>query len=178
MRPDVHETWLMVANVIAGRGTCIRRRVGCVLVDRAGCIASSGYNGPGPGQPHCIDHPCPGSGHASGTGLGECEAIHAEQNALITCKDHSQIETVYSTAAPCVHCTKMLLRTPATAVYFIEPYANSGQMLWERAGRKWIQHNSPMMGVMRYFGAAQHRAIGSVSSIHANMIAESFVRRG
>ncbi len=177
-RPDEHETWLLVANTIAARGTCHRRRVGCVLVDRAGCISSTGYNGPGPGQPHCTDHPCAGAGFASGTGLGECEAIHAEQNALITCKEFSQVRSIYSTAAPCIHCTKMLLRTTADEIYFIEPYANSGQHLWERTGRKWIQYTSSTIGMIRYFGRGQHRIDGSVNVIQANLMAESLIRTG
>jgi hypothetical protein len=38
----------------------------------------------------------------SGTGLDVCEAIHAEQNALLQCKDVEQIDTAYVTAMPCM----------------------------------------------------------------------------
>jgi len=175
-RPDKHENWLTVAHTIAARGTCKRRRVGCVLVDDRNCILSTGFNGPGPGQPHCIDQPCAGANFASGQGLGECEAIHAEQNALLTCQDIFTIAHVYTTTAPCKHCTKMLLRTSAQAIYFIDDYVDSGQELWERAGRRWIMYSNSQIELLRYFSVADHRVHGGITTIQANMLAESLVR--
>lgn len=174
-RPDPHETWLLVANTIAARGTCKRRRVGCVLTDIDGYVLSTGFNGVGPDQPHCIDTPCAGASFPTGQGLGECEAIHAEQNALITCADVRKVAFIYSTVAPCKHCTKMLLRTQARSIYFIDDYEQSGRELWERAGRNWIKHSTAMLGVSRYFSIPHEYP---VDPIQASIIATSLSRIG
>lgn len=174
-RPDQHETWLLVANTIAARGTCKRRRVGCVLTDDQGYVLSTGFNGVGPDQPHCIDQPCAGSVYPTGQGLGECEAIHAEQNALITCADVRKVAFIYTTVAPCKHCTKMLLRTSAQSLYFIDDYEQSGRELWERAGRNWIKHTTAMLGVSRFFAQG---VLTPVDPIQASILASSLTRIG
>src|SRR4051812_7976140 len=110
-RMDVHTNWLIVADMISLRGTCARRRVGCVLTDEHNRVLATGYNGPASGQPHCITSPCAGATLPGGTGLDSCEAIHAEQNALLQCTDVQRIANVYCTASPCIHCVKMLLAT-------------------------------------------------------------------
>lgn len=156
-RPNQHETWLLVAHVIAGRGTCLRRRVGCVLTDAKGYVLSTGFNGPGPGQIHCIDSACPGASYGPGQRLDLCDAIHAEQNALITCADVGRVAYIYTTVAPCRHCVKMLLRTSAQELYFIEPYSSDGRDLWERSSRRWIQYSSPQLEMVQLLSSAQFK---------------------
>jgi dCMP deaminase len=56
MRPTKIEYFLAIAKVVATRSTCLRRSVGCVLVDKRGHILSTGYNGVASGQPHCNEH--------------------------------------------------------------------------------------------------------------------------
>lgn len=139
-RPSRDSTGLSLAAIWARRGTCARRQVGCVLFDKRGVQLASGYNGAAPQQPHCTDTPCKGIGLPSGQGLELCEAIHAEQNALLQCADISQIETCYVTHSPCVHCVKMLLRSSTKRIVFTERYAHdqAARELWEKAGRVWV----------------------------------------
>lgn len=140
LRPTVHEYFLQMARLAATRGTCARRRVGCVLVDEQNRILATGYNGVASGLPHCIDHPCPGAGQPSGQGLHLCGAIHAEANALISCRNPEDIKTIYTTASPCINCTRLLLNTPCESIVFIEQYPhNESEILWTSQGRKWIQ---------------------------------------
>lgn len=141
-RPDWATYWLMIARVVSMRATCARRRVGCVLTDRHQQVLATGYNGPASKLPHCIDQPCSGARLPSGTGLDLCEAIHAEQNALLQHRGPVQeIENVYCTTSPCIHCTKLLLATSAKRVYFLERYVNDGHSLWTAAGREWVHWN-------------------------------------
>lgn len=152
-RPTKDQTWLAVAAVIARRGTCLRRQVGCVLVDRLGQVLATGYNGRAHGLPHCNDedvrpmnsvgvievkypHACAGAQSPSGTNLEGCEAIHAEQNALLQCRDVQQIETCYVTASPCVTCVKLLLNTGCVRIVFAERYAHD-----EEARKLWIKRD-------------------------------------
>ncbi|HED38366.1 MAG TPA: dCMP deaminase family protein [Ignavibacteria bacterium] len=139
-RPDVNEYFLEMAKLVSTRGTCIRRKVGCVLVDRHKHILSIGYNGVPSGSPHCIDSPCPGAKFPSGKGLEFCEAIHAEQNALLQCSNMFGIDTCYVTCSPCAHCTKILLNTSCINIIFPKgedyPHSNAKTM-WVKNGRLW-----------------------------------------
>lgn len=132
MRPSIHETFIKVAEVIAERGTCARRKVGCVLTDVKGRIIATGYNGPARGLAHCTDTPCQGANCPSGQGLDKCEAIHAEQNALMQCSNVDQIHACYVTVSPCIHCVKMLMNTGCKLIVFSEEYAHSKEVkeLW------------------------------------------------
>ena len=56
-RPNKTTYFLAMAKLVSTRGTCARRRVGCVLVDKYGLVLATGYNGNGRGQGHCIDSP-------------------------------------------------------------------------------------------------------------------------
>jgi dCMP deaminase len=52
-RIDRDEWGLRIAETTALRGTCLRRQVGCFLVDRRGNELSMGFNGVASGMPHC-----------------------------------------------------------------------------------------------------------------------------
>jgi dCMP deaminase len=125
--------------------TCIRRKVGAILVDRNGYICGTGYNGVAAGQTHCIDTPCPGAPYSSGVSLEVCEAIHAEQNALLQCKDKDNIFACYSTVEPCITCTKLLMNTTCTKIIFNERYkGKTGRNLWyqSRGPMNWVDVNT------------------------------------
>lgn len=123
-----------MAQLAATRGTCARRQVGCVLVDMHNHVLATGYNGVCRGSQHCTDHPCPGANAPSGQSLHLCEAIHAEENALIQCRDINAIWTVYSTASPCVLCMRKLVGTGVKRIVFSEeyPHAESKRMAEDR----------------------------------------------
>jgi dCMP deaminase len=130
------EYFSQLALLVARRSTCARRSVGCVLVSHRGHILGTGYNGVPRGHTHCTDVRCPGASLPSGTGLDVCEAIHAEQNALLQCKDVEQIDTAYVTAMPCMTCTKLLLNTSCRRIVYVEPYPHdAAKQLWTKNGR-------------------------------------------
>ena len=141
MRTSKHTTFLDIANILAKRGTCAKRQVGCILVNTYGHIIGSGYNGNATGLEHCIDKPCAGASQPSGggTSLYMCEAIHAEQNALLQCKDVQQIDTCYVTCSPCVQCTKLLLQTSCKRVIFLEAssHEHAAHILWVKGKKQW-----------------------------------------
>jgi dCMP deaminase len=139
MRPGVDELYLDIASLIATRSTCPRRQVGCVLVDNKNRILSTGYNGVASGRVHCIDHPCPGATYASGQGLDKCEALHAEQNAILLLHDPWAVETAYLTVTPCLSCLKLLLGTSCQRIVAREEYKHPEAVKWwVEAGRDWI----------------------------------------
>lgn len=132
MRPSLDESALELAAVGARRATCGRKQVGCVLFDHYGHIIGSGYNGPASGQAHCTESPCPGMAFDNGEGLEYCEAIHAEANALLDCRDIRQILTCYVTASPCLHCVKLLLNTSCQRIVFRQPFTKDYDLARER----------------------------------------------
>ncbi len=141
-RPTIDEYYLKMAELVSSRGTCKRRKVGCVLVNDRNHVIATGYNGVASGQPHCIDTPCPGAECESGTGLELCEAIHAEQNALLQCHDVHTIKSAYCTSSPCITCIKLLLNTSCKRIVFNEQYPHTKAVeLWVSAGRQlvWIK---------------------------------------
>ena len=136
-RPSKDDYFMSLALVAAGRTTCIRRGVGCVLVDIYGRILSIAYNGVAAGLPHCNeDHPC--AGHDLPPGLDQCEAVHAEQNALIQCADTERIYAAYVTLSPCKACLKLLLNTPCKHIIFLEEHVDPmPKSLWLKTNRTW-----------------------------------------
>lgn len=143
MRPNADAYFCNMALVVASRATCARRQVGCVLVNSRRHVLATGYNGVPAGQKHCIDEACEGANFPSGQGLDRCEAIHAEQNALLQCRDVHDIAICYVTTAPCITCVKLLLNTSCRAIVFINDYPHSEisaeRWLRDRSGRLWIK---------------------------------------
>ena len=139
-RPSSDEYFLAMAALVSLRATCRRRRVGCVLVDRHKHVLATGYNGVARGVAHCIDTACAGAGLPSGKGLELCEAIHAEQNALLQCRDTKEIEVAYVTASPCVTCVKLFMNTGCKRIVFLEEYPHSAaKELWKG---EWTHHGT------------------------------------
>jgi dCMP deaminase len=166
MRPTRDEWALTMALVTAERSTCLRRRVGCVLLNARGHVLATGCNGVAAGVPHCNEavyrpvtlaaqpelvavpewpNACEGARAPSGTNLDGCHAIHAEQNALLQCSDVWDIDTCVTTTAPCLTCVKLLLNTGCRRVVWATPYAHQEQAerLWRQAGRAWEQLPAP-----------------------------------
>lgn len=138
IRASKHDTFLRMAVILSEQSTCVRRKVGAILIDKHHHIVGSGYNGVAAGMRHCIEKPCFGAMSPSGTNLDACEAIHAEQNALMQCHDVHKIVNAYVTTMPCMHCIKMLLNTSCTTIYYRESYAHheAVKALWLSAGRR------------------------------------------
>ena len=151
MRPNTTEYFLRMAKLVATRGTCYRRKVGCVLVDKDNRVIGTGYNGAASGEPHCdlansdglMPNLCAGALSASGTNLGGCCANHAELNAMVSCRHPEDIVTAYVTASPCNQCIGYLLNTGCQEVVFEELYPHpQARDRWVKAGRRWTQVGS------------------------------------
>jgi dCMP deaminase len=139
-RPTPFQYFIDIARTVAKRSTCARRSVGCVLVDERFQILSTGYNGVASGLTHCIDKPCPGATAKSGEGLHLCEALHAEENAIIQCRAISDVKYCFSTASPCIYCTRRLLNTACRIIVFDQEYPHpESAQLWTGQGRSWLK---------------------------------------
>ena len=82
------------------------------------------------------NHAC--KGHALPSGQDSCEAVHAEQNAILQCSDPDKIATAYVTTSPCKPCMKLLLNTGCRRIVFHEEHTDPWpKEQWLKAGRVW-----------------------------------------
>jgi dCMP deaminase len=84
LRPSYDEYFMEMAYVVAKRSTCLRRKVGAILVKEKH-ILSTGYNGAPKGFRHCSETGClrEDQNIPSGERHELCRGLHAEQNAII-----------------------------------------------------------------------------------------------
>lgn len=114
-RPNWDDYYLGIAERVAARADCSRRKVGAILVNVDNRHRGSGYNGAMPGGPSCLRGECPrgisnvAPGSSYDTGAGTCIAIHAEQNLIMdTTPEERKGGTIYITDRPCDGCLRML----------------------------------------------------------------------
>ncbi len=126
MRPSWDEYFLSIADLVSQRSTCLRRKVGAVIVKDKNILAT-GYNGPPSGFPHCEEIGCLREelGVPSGQRHELCRGLHAEQNAIIQAAKHGisiNGSIIYCTHMPCVICIKMIINSGIKEVVFREGY--------------------------------------------------------
>ena len=111
-RIDKDHYFIKIAEIVALRSTCLRHKFGCV-VTKDDQIISTGYNGAVRGAKHCIDLGCirDRMNIPSGTMMEICEAVHAEQNALLQAGRFAEGGTLYINGTPCKTCSKMIINS-------------------------------------------------------------------
>lgn len=118
--------FLDIARLVSSRSTCLRRKVGAVLV-KDNHILATGYNGAPRGLEHCLDRGCirEQNNIPSGERHEFCRGLHAEQNALIQAAVHGvSIEgsILYCTNFPCSLCSKMIINAKVKKIIYQEGY--------------------------------------------------------
>ena len=128
-RPSWDEYFMGITEMVAQRSTCLRRKVGAILV-RDKRIIATGYNGAPAKVSHCFDIGClrEQQGIPSGERHELCRGLHAEQNSIIQAALHGfSVEgaTLYCTNMPCAICSKMLINARIEKIYYKEGYADT-----------------------------------------------------
>ncbi len=145
-RPTWDEYFMKIAQLVAERSTCLRRRVGAIIVkDKR--IISTGYNGAPRGLLHCLEVGClrEEMGVASGERQELCRGAHAEQNAIIqAAASGASMEgaMMYCTTAPCSTCAKMIINAGIRRLVLGEKYPDAlGETLISEAGIETIYYD-------------------------------------
>ena len=125
-RPPWPVYFMDIADLVARRSTCLRRRVGAVAV-KGKRILATGYNGAPSGIPHCLDVGClrEQEGIPSGERHELCRGIHAEQNVILQAALYgvsTKESTLYITNQPCIICAKMLINAGIKEIVTIGDY--------------------------------------------------------
>ena len=125
-RPSWDEYFMEAAKLVSKRSTCLRRKVGAVLVKDKRILAS-GYNGAPSGLSHCVDIGCLREKLSIPSGQRQelCRGLHAEQNALIQASLHGvsvRNSASYVTNQPCITCAKMLINAGIKEIVILDGY--------------------------------------------------------
>jgi dCMP deaminase len=137
-----------IAELVASRSTCLRRKVGAVIVKEKR-ILTTGYNGAPSGAAHCLDIGCLREQRniPSGERHELCRALHAEQNAIIQAAKHGiniSGSTLYCTNSPCAICAKMVLSSEIGTIYYARGYPDDfAREMFEETGITLIQYGRP-----------------------------------
>ena len=126
-RPSLESLIMDFAMSLTRRATCKRAQFSCVITSEDMTqIYGFGYNGTAKGFSHddCkFDQP------------GNCQCVHAEQNALIKVRVNDPRKVVFVTGQPCVTCAKLIINSGASKVYYRSAYrSDEGLELFKRAG--------------------------------------------
>ena len=119
------EYFMKIAGVVSLRSTCLKRKVGAVLV-KDSHILSTGYNGAPSGFSHCTNNSCIRQNLKSGEKPELCRGVHAEINCIIQAAIHGTSimgeTTLYSTHFPCMSCLKLLINAGIKRIVYQEGY--------------------------------------------------------
>lgn len=126
MRQDKANYYLDIAQTVAQRATCLRRKYGAIIVKNDEIIAT-GYNGAARGAANCSDVGICRRQQLnvpSGERYELCRSVHAEMNAIISTSRRDMIgATLYlagvdgttgeivEEAEPCMLCKRVILNS-------------------------------------------------------------------
>ncbi|MEM2987316.1 MAG: cytidine/deoxycytidylate deaminase family protein [Nitrososphaerota archaeon] len=125
-RPSIDEYFMEMAKLISKRSTCLRRKVGALLVKDKRVLAT-GYNGAPKGLPHCSEVGCMREKLDIPAGERQelCRGLHAEQNCIIQAAVFgvsTKGATLYTTHFPCSICAKMIINAEISEIVYEEDY--------------------------------------------------------
>lgn len=125
-RPSWDEYFMEIVEVVAKRSTCLRRKVGALIVKDKKILAT-GYNGAPTGLKHCSEVGCLRErlNIPSGERQELCRGLHAEQNAIVQAALHGvsiKEAVMYATCQPCIVCAKMIINAGIKKIVFAGEY--------------------------------------------------------
>ena len=144
-RPDWDDYFMEMAELAAKRASCLRRKVGAVLVKNKKVLAT-GYNGAPKDITHCEVTGCLREKLEVPSGQRHeiCRGVHAEQNLVAQAAFHgvkTEGSTVYCTHQPCIICTKILINAGVEKIYFKNPYSDPfAEKLLEESKVKFLKY--------------------------------------
>ena len=128
---DLDKTYINMAKSWSNLSHAIRNKVGCLIV-KNGTIISDGYNG----TPRGFSNDC--EVEKDKELVTKPEVLHAESNAITKLAKSTQSSsgsTLYTTASPCVECSKLIIQADISRVVYDELYRDDeGICLLKKAG--------------------------------------------
>lgn len=149
-RPDKTMYFLNIALAVAARSTCLRRKIGAVIV-KGNTIVGTGYNGTAKGVVNCLEVGCIKDllnlPHDRAYDL--CPAVHAEENAIINSNREDRIGAKlyiagydangnYVTVVPCLRCRRKIINSEIEEVIVLD---SSGKPIRYDV-KKWVEEDT------------------------------------
>lgn len=149
-RPDKTMYFLKIALAVAERSTCLRRKIGAVIV-KGNTIVGTGYNGTAKGVVNCYEIGCIKDvldlPHDKAYDL--CPAVHAEENAIINSDREDRIGAKlyiagfdsngnYARAEPCLRCKRKIINSEIEEVIILD---ESGKPVRFEV-KKWVEEDT------------------------------------
>lgn len=135
-----HEYICNITDVVAQKATCLKRKVGTVIINDEYEIIATGYNGAPKGLPSCLDE-----SECLLNNQGKCiRCAHSEMNAIAqAAKRGTALKggIMYITEAPCVNCAAIIINTGIVEVRYKHAKNLAGGLLLQRAGVKVFSWN-------------------------------------
>lgn len=127
-RPTWTEYGLAGAHWAASRADCTRRQVGALILDAEHRVVSSGYNGYPSGRGGCASTGACPRGQFTHDQIAKdspyvgvdapCDAIHAEENAILYARRDLRGCVMYVTDSPCPNCLRILAGSGVSQVVY------------------------------------------------------------
>jgi len=149
-RPDKTMYFLNIALAVAARSTCLRRKIGAVIV-KGNTIVGTGYNGTAKGVVNCLEVGCIKDllnlPHDRAYDL--CPAVHAEENAIINSNREDRkgaklyiagydANGNYVTVVPCLRCRRKIINSEIEEVIVLD---SSGKPIRYDV-KKWVEEDT------------------------------------
>jgi len=139
-RPSWDEWALNLAAAVGTRADCTRRQVGAVILDPEHRVVATGYNGYPAGRPGCASAGACPRGQKSKAEIppmasytapeSRCDALHAEENAILYARRDLRGCTIYVNHEPCPNCRRVIAGTGiARMVWTLPGGGYSGEMV-------------------------------------------------
>ncbi len=160
-RPDKINYYLDIAQTVALRGTCIRRKFGAIIV-KNDSIISTGYAGAPRGRKNCCDlQYCQREklNIPRGERYELCRSVHAEANAIISASRENMIgstlflacidyktNTLVNGTSPCQMCRRMIINAGIDTVV-VRDTADTYRVI---TVSEWIDKDDSLDGIFGY----------------------------
>jgi len=161
MRVDKHNYYLDIAETVLGRGTCLRRNYGAIIVSNDEII-STGYSGAPRGRENCIDIGfCQREklGIPRGERYEMCRSVHSEANCIISAPRSEMLGgTMYlvgremvsgelvENASSCAMCKRLIINAGISRVII----RNSKTEYSEIDTDEWIENDDSLQDITGY----------------------------
>lgn len=160
-RVSKHNYYLDIAQTVAERSTCLRKKYGAIIV-KDDAIIATGYNGAPRGRQNCNDlNFCMREKLQipRGERYELCRSVHAEANAIISApRDQMLGATLYQTCVSpedgsivgnicsCMMCKRMIINAGITKVIF----RNTKDEFYTVDVNEWIENDDSLSGQFGY----------------------------
>lgn len=123
-------------EIIAAKGTCLKRRVGCFVAVENSVVIEAANGMPVGSNPNCLEGGCPRCATqidiAHGTHYDLCFCLHAEERAIVNAARYGiplNEGILYTSYQPCIMCLRKIVESGIAGVRYCESWGIPNDIL-------------------------------------------------